>query len=510
MYKLKAKSLDWALNHLVNYYDSDFFPKPFEFLAIKADWSNIKKHIQSINLKDYVPQAPTIVMAAKPGGTFRAVHQLDPIDSIIYTALLYENAQLIEEQRIPESKKTSCSYRIKPDAGGSFFEKDSTGYDDFLKKAEKYANVYHDGVVLVCDIVDFYNQIFLERARIILSAAGAKNGDIIEGFLDSLNFDLHRGIPVGPAPSILIAEAIMSDIDKKIEETTKSFVQYVDDIHIFFDTKEEAWTFLHSFALYLHHTHRLVLSPDKTKIISIEEFRANYLQEESKAEKDAITAELNDLSGPYPLEESIDDIEELEDPEQKEVREKAYYKLLRKALSQEKIDIGIIRFILRRAGRYSITGIIGLILDNFIKLLPVLRDVIIYFERVLNEDEVRTHKTGFKSLLSNPYIKLPFINMWIYTLFQHEAFIRVSIKIDFSNILRVREQALIAKRDKNEVWLRDIRNKFDSLGPADQRAVLYASSILSKSELEPWLKRELKKNNILNRAVCSYVLSIAK
>ena len=105
MYKLKEESLEWALLHLKLYYDSDFFPKPFEYEAIEFNWDEIKAYILRKDLEIYVPKAPFYVLAPKPGGTYRVVHQLEPIDSIIYTALLYENSHFIENYRINKSKK---------------------------------------------------------------------------------------------------------------------------------------------------------------------------------------------------------------------------------------------------------------------------------------------------------------------------------------------------------------------------------------------------------------------
>ena len=123
MIKLQETSVEWALLHLTSYYDSDFFPRLFEFEAIKADWENIRRGILSLDLESYAPKTPIIYLAPKVNG-FRVVHQLDPIDSIIYAAIIHENATLIESYRIPEDRKISFSYRIKPNLFGSFFEKD--------------------------------------------------------------------------------------------------------------------------------------------------------------------------------------------------------------------------------------------------------------------------------------------------------------------------------------------------------------------------------------------------
>lgn len=39
---LSERSLDWALEHILNYGDTDIFPEAFEFDAIKHDWQEVK------------------------------------------------------------------------------------------------------------------------------------------------------------------------------------------------------------------------------------------------------------------------------------------------------------------------------------------------------------------------------------------------------------------------------------------------------------------------------------
>src|SRR5579859_4737785 len=135
MYNLQETSIEWALLHVTNFYDSDFYPRLFEFEAIKANWPNIKSHLLALDLDKYAPQTPVISLALKPNENFRVVHQLDPIDSIIYSAILYENATNIENFRLPKGRKMACSYRIKTDTIGSYFERDVTGYVEFISQA---------------------------------------------------------------------------------------------------------------------------------------------------------------------------------------------------------------------------------------------------------------------------------------------------------------------------------------------------------------------------------------
>ena len=113
MIYLKESDLEWALKHLIKYYDSDFYPKLFELKAIKHNWTNVKNFVLSIDLNNYTPKSPVITLAPKANQNYRVVHQLEPIDIIVYTTLIYEVAKVIEDFRIPRSEKIACSYRKK-------------------------------------------------------------------------------------------------------------------------------------------------------------------------------------------------------------------------------------------------------------------------------------------------------------------------------------------------------------------------------------------------------------
>jgi len=77
MRSLKETSIEWALKHVRKFYDSDFYPKLFEFDAIQHNWTKVKRELLQIDLDNYVPQTPFICLAPKKNATYRVVHQLD-------------------------------------------------------------------------------------------------------------------------------------------------------------------------------------------------------------------------------------------------------------------------------------------------------------------------------------------------------------------------------------------------------------------------------------------------
>lgn len=51
MDNLKQESLDWTITHINRYGDTDIFPIPFEYAAIKHSWQNLRDELIKINLE---------------------------------------------------------------------------------------------------------------------------------------------------------------------------------------------------------------------------------------------------------------------------------------------------------------------------------------------------------------------------------------------------------------------------------------------------------------------------
>lgn len=73
---LSSDSLDWALTHISRFGDTDIFPVPFEFDAIKHGWNWIKAELEKIDLTDYRTRG--IETYARPEGG-RRVSRGDPV-----------------------------------------------------------------------------------------------------------------------------------------------------------------------------------------------------------------------------------------------------------------------------------------------------------------------------------------------------------------------------------------------------------------------------------------------
>jgi hypothetical protein len=528
MVTVKENHLEWALKHLLKYYHSDFYPKIFEFHAISHNWQQVKDHILSLDLDSYLPKSPLINLAPKPNGNYRIVHQLDPIDSLIYTALIREVCEIVEAYRLPESENIACSYRIKPDLEGSFFSS-NTGWDTFLSRVESLANKYAAGFVLVADITDFYNQIYTHRVQNLIEEAGKgacdKQATAIDTFLSGLNKKTSRGIPVGPAPSIVLAELIMASIDNKIRTYADDFVRYVDDIRIFFKKREDAEYALHELTQYLYSYHRLVFSGEKTKVLSVKRFREKYLRDEEKEENAAKMAKAEELAlekveeslknvPPYGYDLDYDEeyekaLTEIMEDEQFKLISTTYYELFAKSISFP-VDYVLLRHILRKAARYRVRNLASLVLENFERMLPVIREAVIYLNKVINEEIIATHTQKFVSILSAHYMRLPFVNLWISHLLRNQNFNKINLPADYNKILSTRGKSLIALRRQDTTWVRGFRDGIDVLGPWDKRAILYSSALLPSDEMKAWVNAVAASGDIIDKSISSFLISQKK
>ncbi len=286
MDRISLSALDWASTHIERYGDTDILPVPFEFEAIRHCWTKLGPYLAELDLNGYSTRASRQFLFPKSTSSFRVGKQLDPIDALIYTAMVKESSQLIEAFRVPKEKDIACSYLIVVDPKGRFFSDDS-GWALFNLRSKTLAEDPQYKYVLLADIADFYNQIAVHRIPNGLEDAGvtterAKN---FENFLLRLNASQSQGIPVGPLPSAIVAELCMNDADTLLLKKGAPHVRFVDDFRVFCKTRGEAIQTLHDLTEYLHTTHRLALEGSKTRILTTQKFVDSELHDPERAEE---------------------------------------------------------------------------------------------------------------------------------------------------------------------------------------------------------------------------------
>lgn len=517
MDSLHKDSLEWALKHLERYGDSDFFPKSFEFAAIRHCWSDILPRLLNVDLSSYAVRSSRRLLVPKPNGTFRVVTQLDPIDALLYTAAVYEAAASVESWRIPKDRRVACSYRIDPTADGMLFEK-TNGWPDFREQSRILAESESHEFVLLTDIADFYNQASQHRIENALEQAGVTSirAKSIEDFLNSVSAKQSRGVPVGPTASIILTEACLGDVDSFLIRKGLQHTRYVDDFRIFCSSREQAVTVLHDLTKYLYSSHRLILSDAKTSIIDVESFLNSYLtdpqEEEERRKLRNIRQQIQkifDLIGEYEFDEENHSVEDfLNDDDLKAAVRTNLKELFDECLSAEHLSQGVARYLLRRATSLRSNVLSHSVFADLAKLAPVFPYVSRYLLSIKRASRERGNEF-VDYLVQDPLGKLDYCRIWgLHTLCAIEKMAteaQLWMLAESTPQLRIRMLAAVAKATNNVDWVREHKEDWACLGSWDRRALIYASSVLPTDERRPWLGVIEESGDFLDAAVAKLV-----
>ena len=160
-----------------------------------------------------------------------------------------------------------------------------------------------------------------------------------------------------------------------------------------FENQEDAVFALHELTDYLYSYHRLTFSGEKTNIFSTSDFRDRHLMDENREERFALVSRAEELAigkmddrlseiGPYDEDfdyeqEKQELLDELMSSEHFALLTGTYKDLFDQAVTSPRIDLQMLRHLLRKAAKYRIRNIAPLTMEHFEKLLPIIRRVVI-------------------------------------------------------------------------------------------------------------------------------------
>jgi len=155
-------------------------------------------------------------------------------------------------------------------ADGQIFDP-NVGYEGFLNQARILLQDDSINFVATTDIADFYSRIYHHRLENALQSATSRQSHVraIMRLLAGWNGTETFGIPVGNAPSRLLAEMTLADVDEALLANRVRFIRYNDDYRIFTQSYSEAYRHLAFLADVLSRNHGLTLQPQKTKLMCI-------------------------------------------------------------------------------------------------------------------------------------------------------------------------------------------------------------------------------------------------
>lgn len=529
---LNEGSLDFAKAHIEAYYDSDFFPKRDEYEALWASWDEVKKHLLARNVESVAIEPPRAMPARKSRGGYRIVHQLEPINALVYTALAHMVGPHVEALA---DKSVAFSYRLSI-SENSFFSA-GNGYTTFVDRCRALAASH--AFVLTTDIADFYNRLYLHRLEnsIAASTCPSGTGKTVETFLLALNGKASQGIPVGPASSIVMAEAVMADVDQFLSNRGVLHARYVDDFRIFSNSRETLEILLEELVQHLFDAHRLQLAPGKTNILDSADFvkLVGAPEEDERRELLDLARVVCDYGDQY----TPDDIEALarkylehtkpqqqstgsgwwekfaramehhERMEREAIRRGLVHEILRDGLTRSPVDLGLVRHALRQGRRWSMDDLVATVLGNITDLEPALPDACLYLNSVSNDAVIDHHAAGFRSLLSSSTFKRSRLaRHWIFWLCSSRAKLVMDPVLGprIWNDAPVEWQLRAARTVRNLAKVRQYKASLSALGMWDRRAMLMASEVMPLAERKPWLS-SITPKDVVEAAIVRWARS---
>ncbi|HEY9695281.1 MAG TPA: RNA-directed DNA polymerase [Oculatellaceae cyanobacterium] len=501
--RLTDAALDWALKHALTWGDTDIFPEIFEFHAISDNWETIKKLLQETDILTWNVRPFRRCLVPKHRFGFRISTQLDPLDFLIFTALIKEIGEKLEAVRIPAIDNIVHSYRFYPNADGNMFS-DKYTYQSFQNASQAICEKHDLSHVIIADIADFFPRLYTHRIDNALDSAlgiGHMHAKALKNLIAHWAGSYSYGIPVGCAASRLVAEVTISDIDQILLSEDAKYVRYSDDFRIFCKSESEAYKYLTLIARSLLDNHGLTLQQNKTKIIPIEIFRKIYLKENEKREIETLSERFYDLLVAMGIKDTYEEInyETLSPEYQKAIDELNLENILHEQINEEEPYLSLLKFLLRRLGQIGDIDAIDLIFNNFNKFVPVIRETVEYLlkfdtlplkqkcelgKKLLNiyKDEA---STASHLEYSRMYMLRPFALDGEWN--SDEQYIKLyndALDDDFSK----REILLAMGRTKKDFWFRSRKLYLHQMTPWIRRAFIYAASCLPMDEYKHWIR----------------------
>ncbi|GIP23983.1 reverse transcriptase domain-containing protein [Paenibacillus sp. J22TS3] len=505
--KLEEKSIKWALKHLQIEKDTDLFPSPKEIIAFSESANNIIAELKDYDITQHKFSPSRRFVIPKTELSYRTATQLDPVDSLLLAAVIYEYGDLIEKRRRPVKEESVFSYRFAPLKNGVFYS-DENSWKDFWRsclikcKQKKY--------IVQMDISDFYNQISHNTIEDQLRESLFPN-DIIEfimRLLGDITKTVPRGIPIGPHSSHLLAEMALIPIDDSLFLKGMEFCRYADDIYVFCNDEKEAQITVLRMAEILDKQQRLILQKQKTCVYKDHEFSDlcnRMLNDNSLSENEhqMISVLSKHTSGPY---QSIN-YKSLDQDEQDLFSDVNIRGIIDSYLEDDEPDYKKIRWIYRRLGQIGAPNGIEYTLLNIQQLVPAISDVCHYLISASRnfEDNFLVLGDQIVTILDDDLIKAnEYFYIAILNLFSSNAKLnhlnRLLALFKFSSS-EVRRKIIFAAYEAGaSTWIREQKENFSTLDPWSRRAFLIACAILPDYE----------KNKYLLHIKTSHALSLSE
>ncbi len=501
---LNKSSIIWAIEYLHKHSDSDLFPKILELDAIIEKKDAFANKIIQNDLSAIDTGAYRRFIVPKDDISYRQATQLDLQDNIILSAIIYQYGSLIESRR--QKSDIVFSYRFHPEIEYGLYA-DRSAWNSFWQIAANKS--IGNKTILWCDIADFYNQIshHVIENQLINSTFPNQIMRWIMKLLRSTTAGVSRGIPVGPHPMHIIAEASMIPIDNSLLHQGIRFIRYVDDIIVFCDNENDARLKLSKIATTLDKQQRLMLQRHKTKIINAHDFISicSEMIEDRPISKneDLVLNIIKKYSNGNPY--KTVSYEEISNDDWEKLSKDIIRGIICDYLKKEPIDFDRLRWFYRRLAQVGHPDGVDITLDNIEKLIPCFANVCLYLASGKNLPPDKWITIGEKILAllrndiirSNEYYRLLLLSL--FTRNRHiNHFSSLTCNYPTSDPFARREIILSAKQNNATDWLREQKENYVSMDEWQKMAYIFSISAFPKDERKYFINQFAGSNPVMS------------
>jgi hypothetical protein len=512
---LSDASLDWGLKHALARGDTDIFPQLFEFEAIADDWSNVKAWLQDIDILEWTVRPYRRCLVPKHRFGFRISTQLDPLDFLVFTALIWDVGEKLEATRILIADQIVHSYRFSPDSDGRMFS-DACNYASFQARSHELCDALLPTHVVIADIADFFPRLYTHRIDNALDSAlgnGHMHAKALKGLIAHWAGAYSYGLPVGTAGARLLAEVTIADIDQLLLSEGACFVRFSDDFRIFCSSEAEAYRYLTILARALIENHGLTFQQNKTKIVPVEIFRIRYLRENEKREVETLSERFYELLAEIGIADPYEEIDYTSLPEEHQaaIDNLNLQGILQEHIEDEEPDLSLLKFLLRRLAQLGAVETVDLIFSNFQKFVPVIRETIEYLLRLnslaaahkatLGEKLLDIYKDEGATASHLEYSRMYLLRPFAVDVAWNSEDQYVKLFNDAPDEFARREILLAMGRAKQAFWFRSRKQNLHEMTAWLRRAFIYGASCLPSEEFKHWIRGIDGQLDVVERGV---------
>jgi hypothetical protein len=495
-----------AVANVVKHGDTDIFPFPIEnhiFFDKTAEIVDLLLEIDSQFKERLARYPPSNHGALVPVGYegFRWATQLDPVWNLFFLGIVLSIADQIEAARISKADKVVFSYRFLWDDTSADLFDHQYNWRSFMEHSLTLASTAK--FVVSCDISEFYPRLNHHRLENALKQLGVKGDQPskIMGFLSNFSGTNSFGLPVGGPAARILSEIALDQIDRLLRAEGSRFCRFADDYHLFCDSTQDAYRALVFLSERLLQNQGLQLQKAKTRISSGREFAATNPitlrgEEEEDAPADESAPNLADQAqnlmrlslrfDPYSPTRAAD-YEALKN----ELNKFDILALLKSELVKSRVHIALSKRIvsaIRFIGDAKNDAVLSLI-ENEGLLYPIYGNVLLVAKAVFDELKPETGSqiiTHVRRLVSSKSHVLQVELNLAYAVRllscedcpENQEVLNKVYKETRSVPIR-RDIILAMAKWRAWYWLSDLRAHFRTLSPAERRAFLISSYVLT-------------------------------